>query len=117
MPFDFFDRAVASPSLWARQIPVEASLESIACSVVGGFFLERRIRAQGDLGGKDLRCSPRAFDVHLFEGDAPIAAVEFVLVDESLAAAAASTDTKAGKRVIKDDDFGLVCWYGEGGHC
>src|SRR5262245_11336572 len=108
MPADFLQGSLTPLSLRTGEITVEASLEGVPCRIVSSFFLERRVGAQGHLGGKDLRCRPRPLDVCLLEGDAAIAAVEFVLVDEATAAAAANADTKAGKRIIEGDDFGLA---------
>src|SRR6516164_9842136 len=113
VPADFLQRTFAPLPLGTGEIAIEASLECVACRVVGGFFLERRIRAQCHLGGEDLRCRPRPFDICLFEGDAAIGAVELVLVDEALAAATANPDTEAGERIIKGDDFGLAAWHFE----
>jgi len=80
---------------------------------MGGFFFERRIGAQRHLGGKDLRRCPCPLDICFLERDAAIGAVELVLIDESLAAAAANADTKTSKRIIEDDDFGLAPWHFE----
>ena len=75
---------------------------------MGGFFFERRIGAQRHLGGKDLRRCPCPLDICFLERDAAIGAVELVLIDESLAAAAANADTKTRKRIIEGNDFGLA---------
>src|SRR5262245_35179097 len=75
---------------------------------MGGFFFERRIGAQRHLCGKDLRRCPRPLDICFLERDAAIGAVELVLIDESLAAAAANADTKTRKRIIEGNDFGLA---------
>src|SRR5262249_2041179 len=111
MPADFLQRALAPFSLRTGEIAVETSPEGVPCRVVGGLFLERRVGAQGHLGGEDLRSRPRPLDGCLFEGDAAITAVELILKDEALAAAATNADAKARKRIIEGDDFGLA-----GGH-
>src|SRR5262245_59511298 len=107
MPADFLQRSLAPSPLRAGKVSVEASFEGVPCRVVSGLFLERRVIAQGHLGGKDLRGRPCPLDVCLFEGDAAIAAVELVLKNEPLAAAAANADTKAGKRIIEGNNFRL----------
>src|SRR5215468_74287 len=113
VPADFLQRALAPFPLWTGEITVQAPLECVACGIMGGFFFERRIGAQRHLGGKDLRRCPCPLDICFLERDAAIGAVELVLIDESLAAAAANADTKTSKRIIEDDDFGLAPWHFE----
>src|SRR5262249_60660635 len=95
----------------AAMLLVKASFEGAPRRVMGGFFLERRIRAQGHLGSKDLRSRPCPFDVGFLEGDTAIVAVEFVLIDEAPRAARPDADAKAGKQVVEGDDFALLAGH------
>src|SRR5262249_44148844 len=111
VPVDLLQSSLPPTPLRTGEIMLEASLKSVPSRIVGSFFFQRWVRSKGHLGSKDLRCRPRPFDIRLFEGEATIGAVELVLVDEPLAAAASYADTKARKRIIEGNNFGPIVWH------